>query len=53
MAHVEQEEHGRLIAVVDVAREWRPPFDPSEAVKECVALCRAYPADAYTPRLWR
>jgi hypothetical protein len=42
VAHVEQEPDGKLIAVVDAAREWRPPFDPSVAVKECVEVCKAF-----------
>jgi hypothetical protein len=42
VAHVEQEADGRLIAVVDAMREWKPPFDPEQAVRDCAALARTY-----------
>jgi hypothetical protein len=33
---------GRGVCVLDAVLEVRPPFDPSAALNECVALCRRY-----------
>jgi hypothetical protein len=30
--------------VLDMIREWRPPFDPAASVQEAASLCRAYHA---------
>ncbi len=42
IAHVEQEGDGRLVAVIDAAREVRPPFNPEDVVREFATLARAY-----------
>ena len=49
IAHVEQEQDeagalGRVLVVVDVIRETKPPFDPSTVVRDFAALVRAYGA---------
>jgi hypothetical protein len=44
LAHVEQGEDGRLIAVIDAVREARPPFNPEKVVREFAMLARSYGA---------
>jgi hypothetical protein len=44
VSHVEQEQDGRLIAVIDTVREAKPPFNPETVVQEFAALARRYGA---------
>jgi hypothetical protein len=42
IAHVEQESDGRFIAVVDLVREVRPPFNPEDVTRDFAAIVRTF-----------
>jgi hypothetical protein len=41
MAHGEERE-GQRVVVLDLLREWRPPFSPDDVLSEIADTCRAY-----------